>query len=390
MYRVSVYFRLCMLAFTCTFLISCTSNTANLVGLGESALPFAQTNGATVQNLFVATTRLRSADAVEFFSGERAQDLGLGNVDVTIPPIHKVGQIERPTKGSNDSSKYFTIGRPLIFNDSAGFKSQLNRAIMKRPPGERKVLVFVHGYNTNFSDAVLRITQFVHDTGFTGVPVLFTWASRGKTIDYVYDINSALQARFYLVELAHLLADTDAEAFSIVAHSMGNLVTLEAMTALALKRNFTPKGRLQSVILAAPDVDYDLFVEHLKKLDRLKPLIFVLVSKDDKALSFSRRIAGGVSRVGAANPERLAALGLNVVDLSQIDDESNANHSKFADSPAIVQLIGTGMQNGITLSTSPSASASPPNIIGATLQGVVRIPSKLVGGQSGRVVTVAN
>ena len=346
--------------------------------------------GATVQNLFVATTRLRSADAVEFFSGERAQDLGLGNVDVTIPPIHKVGQIERPTKGSNDSSKYFTIGRPLIFNDSAGFKSQLNRAIMKRPPGERKVLVFVHGYNTNFSDAVLRITQFVHDTGFTGVPVLFTWASRGKTIDYVYDINSALQARFYLVELAHLLADTDAEAFSIVAHSMGNLVTLEAMTALALKRNFTPKGRLQSVILAAPDVDYDLFVEHLKKLDRLKPLIFVLVSKDDKALSFSRRIAGGVSRVGAANPERLAALGLNVVDLSQIDDESNANHSKFADSPAIVQLIGTGMQNGITLSTSPSASASPPNIIGATLQGVVRIPSKLVGGQSGRVVTVAN
>ena len=196
MYRVSVYFRLCMLAFTCTLLISCTSNTANLVGLGESALPFAQTNGATVQNLFVATTRLRSADAVEFFSGERAQDLGLGNVDVTIPPIHKVGQIERPTKGSNDSSKYFTIGRPLIFNDSAGFKSQLNRAIMKRPPGERKVLVFVHGYNTNFSDAVLRITQFVHDTGFTGVPVLFTWASRGKTIDYVYDINSALQARF--------------------------------------------------------------------------------------------------------------------------------------------------------------------------------------------------
>ena len=147
---------------------------------------------------------------------------------------------------------------------------------------------------------------------------------------------------------------------------------------------------MQSVILAAPDVDYDLFVEHLKKLDRLKPLIFVLVSKDDKALSFSRRIAGGVSRVGAANPERLAALGLNVVDLSQIDDESNANHSKFADSPAIVQLIGTGMQNGITLSTSPSASASPPNIIGATLQGVVRIPSKLVGGQSGRVVTVAN
>ena len=139
--------------------------------------------------------------------------------------------------------------------------------------------------------------------------MLFTWASRGKTIDYVYDINSALQARFYLVELAHLLADTDAEAFSIVAHSMGNLVTLEAMTALALKRNFTPKGRLQSVILAAPDVDYDLFVEHLKKLDRLKPLIFVLVSKDDKALSFSRRIAGGVSRVGAANPERLAALG---------------------------------------------------------------------------------
>lgn len=390
MYRVSLFCRLCILTVALAFLASCNSHSDNLIGLGESNLPFATAEGATVQNLFVATTRSRSSDAAEFFSGERSQQMGLANVDVTIPPTHKLGQIERPKGESGDPSKYFTVGQPLIFKSSDGFRSELNRAIAKRPVGERKVLVFVHGYNTNFSDAVLRISQFVHDTGFKGVPVLFTWASRGKTIDYVYDINSALQARFYLVELAHILAKTNAEHFSIVSHSMGNLVTLEAMTALSLQRNFTPKGRLQSVILAAPDVDYDLFVEQLKNFKRLKPLIFVLVSKDDKALSFSRSIAGGVSRVGSADPERLAALGLNIVDLSAIDDESSANHSKFADSPAIVQLIGKGINRGNTLTTGSSALRTPTNIVGATLKGVVSIPSRIVGGTTGRVVTISD
>ena len=56
-------------------------------------------------------------------------------------------------------------------------------------------MFFVHGYNNTTSDAVLRLAQFVEDSGFEGVPVLFDWASAGELTRYVYDLNSSLIAR---------------------------------------------------------------------------------------------------------------------------------------------------------------------------------------------------
>lgn len=211
---------------------ACASGPINLVGLGAVEHPLIAADGIKIQNIFVATSRLRSENAAEFFSGERSHVMGLGNVNVTIPPNHILGQIEQPSAGISNISSHFTIARPVIYANSAAFKTNIDKALAARPEGERSVLVFVHGYNTNFSSAVLRMAQFVNDTGFQGVPVLFTWASRGRALDYVYDINSALQARFYLMELASILTASKAESFSVVAHSMGNLVTLEAMTAL--------------------------------------------------------------------------------------------------------------------------------------------------------------
>ena len=46
------------------------------------------------------------------------------------------------------------------------------------PPGRRKVLVFIHGYNTMFAEGLYRFTQIVDDANAPAVPVLFTWASR--------------------------------------------------------------------------------------------------------------------------------------------------------------------------------------------------------------------
>lgn len=350
-------------------LVSCAGGPANLVGLTEIEQPLAVTAGVTVQNLFIATSRSRSDDGAEFYSRERSQVMGFGNVDVTIPPIHETGQIEQPRRGKSDILKHFTIARPLIFENGAAFQAKINQALAERPKADRSVLVFVHGYNTNFTGAVLRMTQFVHDTGFKGVPVLFTWASYGSALDYVYDINSSLQARHYLIKLAGILANTNAESFSVVAHSMGNLVTLEAMTAL-MRQKFVAKAPLSSIILAAPDVDFDVFKEYMKDLEPIKDKIFVMVSKDDRALNVSGIIAAGV-RVGSADPEDLAALGLSVIDLSQIEDKSSTNHSKFADSPEIVRLIGRGLNEGNTLSTTKTGTQPDP--IGSVFKGVGQV-----------------
>ena len=67
-------------------------------------------------------------------------------------------------------------------------------ARIKRMPG-RRVLIFVHGFNTRFEEAVYRFAQIVHDARVDVAPVLFTWPSGGNVTDYVYDRDSAVYSR---------------------------------------------------------------------------------------------------------------------------------------------------------------------------------------------------
>ena len=125
---------------------------------------------------------------------------------------------------------------------------------------------------------------------------------------------------------------------------------MEALRDQAARGTFNTSGRLQNIILASPDIDLDLFTVQLEEIDTKLENFFVLLSEDDSALRTSRRIAGGVPRVGAANATDLAELGVVAIDLTAIDDSSSGSHSKFAGSPDVVQLLGRGLNNAGTFS----------------------------------------
>jgi esterase/lipase superfamily enzyme len=293
------------------------------------------------------STRQASEVRGALFSGERSPDLGLASVDVTIPPNHVVGELERPTRLPPDPRTEFTVVDPVIYQQDPAFVSQINRELAKRPPNQRKILLFVHGYNNTTSDAILRLAQFVEDTDYQGVPVLFTWASAARTPRYVYDLNSTLIARVKLKEMADILAATQARDVDIFAHSMGTLLTMEGLVDAQLSGRLGTRGNIENIMLASPDIDIDLFRTQVSLLPRpLLEKMYLLVSKDDGALRISRRIAGGVPRVGAADAAELEKLGVTVIDLSQIEDSSSGSHSKFAGSPEVVRLIGAGLNAG--------------------------------------------
>ncbi|WP_254016398.1 alpha/beta hydrolase, partial [Mesorhizobium escarrei] len=50
----------------------------------------------------------------------------------------------------------------------------------KNRNAKRQVLIFVHGYNNSYADAVFRFAQIVHDSGTDAAPILFTWPSRAR------------------------------------------------------------------------------------------------------------------------------------------------------------------------------------------------------------------
>ena len=81
------------------------------------------------------------------------------------------------------------------------------------------------------------------------------------------------------------------------------------------------RGHIDHIMLASPDIDIDLFRTQIGLLpSSILERMYLLVSADDRALLMSRRIAGGVPRVGAADARELEALGLTVIDLSEIDE----------------------------------------------------------------------
>jgi len=325
--------------------VGCT-RAPQLIGIENPEISVDSVVEVTKHRMFLMTTRGASDVAGVFFSSERAPELGLASVDATVPPTHVPGVLERPKKLPPDPRTEFTVINPAVYANDASFVADIDRELMKRPPGERRLLIFIHGFNNTTSDATLRLAQFVEDTRYTGVPVLFTWASAAKGNEYVYDLNSALIARSQIGNLAAILNQTRAESVDVFAHSMGTFLTMEGLVKQQAAGRLDKGAEIDRIVLASPDIDLDLFQTQLAELPpSIVKKMYILISEDDFALRFSRKIAGGVPRVGAADTAALEKLGVTVIDLSEIEDSSSGSHSKFAGSPEVVQLIGAGLSS---------------------------------------------
>lgn len=317
-----------------------------VIGISNSSISAESVPNITRHRIFITTTRRPSDELGAFLGPGRALELGVASVDVTIPPTHISGQLERPKQLPPDPRTEFTVINPVTYQSDAALIAGINRELAKRKPGDRRLLLFVHGFNNTATDATLRLAQFVEDTGFKGVPVLLTWASAAKASRYVYDLNSALIARAAVGEIADMLVRTNAESNDVFAHSMGTFLTMEGLLDQQQKGALGRRNPINHIMLAAPDIDFDLFRTQLKQLSpEIRKKMFIFVSKDDKALRLSTRIAGGVPRVGIANTAELESLGLTVIDLSEISDSASGSHSKYAGSPEVVQLIGAGLNS---------------------------------------------
>ena len=101
----------------------------------------------------------------------------------------------------------------------------LVRAARERLLGARtylgQALLFVHGYNVSFDNAVRRAGQLAYDLGFDGPVFMFSWPSRQGMLSYVGDRDSAqLSADPLRTFIETVVAETKAKRIHIIAHSM--------------------------------------------------------------------------------------------------------------------------------------------------------------------------
>jgi esterase/lipase superfamily enzyme len=305
--------------------------------------------------IIVATTRSETLAEGEMFSGERGPALAFADIRVSIPPGRDVGEVQWPRKLPPDPATDFaTVQAERITKEQAVARF---RETVADVPG-RRVLVFVHGFNNRFEDAVYRFAQIAHDSEADAVPVLFTWPSRGSVLAYGYDRESTNYSRDALEEvLAALARSPEVGEVSILAHSMGNWLTLEALRQMAIRNGRIP-AKIENVMMAAPDVDVDVFGEMIARMGEPRPSFTLFVSQDDRALAVSRKVWGSTARLGAIDPEiepyrtELSENAVQVIDLTKLDTGDPTHHAKFAESPEIVRSIGARLAQGQTMTDS--------------------------------------
>ncbi|MFG1242431.1 alpha/beta hydrolase [Xanthobacter sp. DSM 14520] len=319
----------------------------------------AKAPGAREHVILVASTRERDPRPGVIFNGERSTSLNFAKVDLSVPPAHKAGEIEWPKKGAGDPATDMVVHEAIYRDTEQDFLRDMKSELARRPAGQKKVFIFVHGYNTQFSEALYRLAQMAHDADAPAVPVLFTWASRATTEAYVYDNNSATAARDNLEETIRLAFGSGADEVSIMAHSMGNWVTVEALRQIRISGKPLPQNKVGNIILAAPDIDVDVFKSQLKRFGKPAKPFVVIVSRDDKALGISEFLAGKKQRLGEySNDAELVDLGAVVVDMTDVKALDSFNHGKFAQLAEMAPQLRGSVLRGEAAGGKPAPSLS--------------------------------
>jgi len=314
-------------------------------------------DGSIAVPILVATTREKAAEPPGLmFSGDRARDLNYADITISMPPNHQTGQLEI---GSDPRKSIAVVSRDYL--EKRAFLAKVRTELAKRKPSDRDVLIFIHGYNTRFDEAIFRFAQIIYDAKFKGVPILFTWPSRGELLAYPYDRESAIYSRDDLEQTLIMLArESGAQQIDLLAHSMGNMLTMEVLRQAKIRGNPTFNGKLGYVMLAAPDVDIDVFRRQLLTFGRFPKPVTIFTSNDDKALNISKFVWQSEDRAGSfqvtdpAMTAKLSALNITIIDLSDVKTSDSLNHAKFAASPEIVQMIG----NRLATDSIPTRGAS--------------------------------
>ncbi len=311
--------------------------------------------GASKVDVLVATTRRPSETPGVLYSGERGAEPAITEIAVSIPPdsTREVGQVQWPKKLPADPAKEFAT-----LSVTPTTRPQAHKWLHQHLPKSKRVMVFVHGFNNRYEDAVYRYAQIVHDSGADVAPILFTWPSRGSIFAYNYDKESTNFSRDALEDMLRTITrNPEVGEVTVMAHSMGSWLTVEALRQMAI-RDGKVAAKIQNVILASPDLDVDVFGRQIAEIGPNGPHFTLFVSRDDRALSLSRRISGNIDRLGQVDPtvepyrSAFEKEGIVVLDLTALKGGDRLNHGKFAESPEVVKLLGNRLIAGQTVTDS--------------------------------------
>ena len=351
-----------------------------------SEIPCVAAMECTPVSVFFGTNRERDdkPDRINF-GWQDANRLQFGRAVVTVPRHgnRPIGSIARPTywdlyvrriPPEGDPKRHFVIAKDgiAIFSTEQGFVD----AIQKHRDGLKRfkddAFVFVHGYNTDFDEALYRTAQIAFDLGAPellnaalgsgggssephlpyGTAFMYTWPSAGSEKDYGWDKDYIRLSIDHLERFLKVVIEkSGAKNVHLIAHSMGNIGLLNALGEYVEKADGNgASARINQVILAAPDISESEFIRLARKILPAADGMTLYASSRDWALSLSRRFHRGQPRVGEIieGSPPIVIKGVDSIDISQITNcYFCSGHNEFADQKELLGDIGRLLRNGI-------------------------------------------
>lgn len=292
--------------------------------------------------------------------------MNYGTVQVSIPRTHTVGRLESPRwfrlEFEPNPERHIVVQDVVELDEAAWMRSIRDR--VGRDGGDathptdtsRDILIFIHGYLTTWADAARRAAQFAWDLQFQGLPMLYSWPSRGELLSYPADESaSAWSAPHFTAVLKRLLADSGARRVHLVAHSMGNRISTDALRVLALEKAEYPTP-VREVVFAAPDIDRHTFQEFVTAFNAAvadfdaprMPRLTLYACGMDSALDLSRRVHR-LNRAGDSRKGVVVALPMDTIEVARrvirAESRDTAGHSYFCSNRVVItDLIGVVLE----------------------------------------------
>ncbi len=191
--------------------------------------------------------------------------------------------------------------------------------------GSTDTLVFIHGFNVSFDEALKSAAQLARDIRIEGRRVnlvLFSWPSDGAMVPYMSYYSDREDARASGPALARAFLrlrdflredlvshDPCDRRLHIMTHSMGAYVLRHGLQAIRVKDPRALVRIFDQILLVAPDEDDDAFEtdDKLKLLSQIARQVTVYFNPNDRALA--------ISDITKGNPDRLGSDGPRLVDL---------------------------------------------------------------------------
>jgi esterase/lipase superfamily enzyme len=244
--------------------------------------------------LFFGTDRQysRTSTPSDLFGNQRSNgEISLGTCTVTIPATHRRGDLEVPAwwvfTGRSDPSRYFQLESLQRLQVDA-FRRTIGESL--KGLTNRDVLIFVHGFNTSFSDAALRTAQLAFDLNFDGIPAFYSWPSEGRLKSYLADQENVEWCVGHLTDfLAAVAAQPSVNKVHLIAHSMGSRAVARALTQPSLVSS-SRRPRFRELVFAAPDIDADLFRQFAPHFKSGAERVTIYASSEDSALKAAERL----------------------------------------------------------------------------------------------------